>query len=782
VSIINFTVQYDQFASQSDGTDGGVDSDLIALIGSVTFTPVFADEKPVLAPTYDPRPAGFKLLPIIGYVDSDARLKSRPGGDVGVRLPANDPVFELESLTYKVEFNLRTPLGKPVTVEGGYLVAPDEDVTLNLADVLEPTGAASVQVLGQQLVYAHEIVDSTDIGVDLMTAASSAVVQAAAAPNPTAVKTAAYTASAGELVPADAASGGFTVTLPAAPAAGTTIWIKKIDTTTNAVIVQRSGSTDVFNKANGPSLLHLAVPGESVQVQYRSGIWYVVAHSFAVPGLDGRYVRQGPGSSSAYYLLDKTGSRSLGIDSVINSVNYLETRNSTTGNPVLLYAASIEANASIQIRPKGTGIFSVNSGPGNEIIMFVPIAGAVNSWRFDNSTATNALTCRANGNDPSVSFNFVPKGSGTFQVNSAAVLLTGGALGTPSSGTLTNCTFPTLNQNTTGTAAGLSSTLAVGSGGTGATTLTGLVKGNGTSAMSAAVAGTDYVEPGGAAGTPSSLTLTNATGLPVSGITASTSAALGVGSLEIGHASDTSLTRSAAGVLAVEGVDLVNVSSAQTLTGKTYVSGSTSTATAAGITTLTSTSAQVQIFTGSTTQTVRMPSAGITAGMTMTIINNSSGNLTIQSSAGVGFQTIPQYGIWNFVARVDTPTDWSITGISFTPSSAGGFAPVRDLNGFLFSTGFAPTLTSTATAGTTTTLNSQSSEVQRFTGTTTHTCVLPTTSIAAGRRYTIINSSTDSVTVNASGGATVTTLTTGTSATLTALQATPTTAAHWHAK
>ena len=29
---------------------------------------------------------------------------------------------------------------------------------------------------------------------------------------------------------------------------------------------------------------------------------------------------------------------------------------------------------------------------------------------------------------------------------------TGGALGTPSSGTLTNCTFPTLNQNTTGTA------------------------------------------------------------------------------------------------------------------------------------------------------------------------------------------------------------------------------------------------------------------------------------------------------------------------------------------
>ena len=46
----------------------------------------------------------------------------------------------------------------------------------------------------------------------------------------------------------------------------------------------------------------------------------------------------------------------------------------------------------------------------------------------------------------------------------------GGALGTPSSGTLTNCTFPTLNQNTTGTAAGLSTILAVASGGTGTAT------------------------------------------------------------------------------------------------------------------------------------------------------------------------------------------------------------------------------------------------------------------------------------------------------------------------
>jgi hypothetical protein len=39
--------------------------------------------------------------------------------------------------------------------------------------------------------------------------------------------------------------------------------------------------------------------------------------------------------------------------------------------------------------------------------------------------------------------------------NGATPLTSGGALGTPSSGTLTNCTFPTLNQNTTGSAATL---------------------------------------------------------------------------------------------------------------------------------------------------------------------------------------------------------------------------------------------------------------------------------------------------------------------------------------
>ena len=77
-------------------------------------------------------------------------------------------------------------------------------------------------------------------------------------------------------------------------------------------------------------------------------------------------------------------------------------------------------------------------------------------------------------------------------------------------------------------------------------------------------------------GTPSSLTLTNATGLPLTGITSSTSTALGVGTLELGNASDTTLSRSSAGVLAVEGVVVPTISSSDTLTNKT-IDGSNNT-------------------------------------------------------------------------------------------------------------------------------------------------------------------------------------------------------------
>jgi hypothetical protein len=82
-----------------------------------------------------------------------------------------------------------------------------------------------------------------------------------------------------------------------------------------------------------------------------------------------------------------------------------------------------------------------------------------------------------------------------------------------------------------------------------------------------------------ALGTPASGTLTNTTGLPITGLVASTSAALGVGTVELGHATDTTISRVSAGVVAVEGVNVVTTSSTDTLTNKTLTSPVINTAT-----------------------------------------------------------------------------------------------------------------------------------------------------------------------------------------------------------
>lgn len=91
-------------------------------------------------------------------------------------------------------------------------------------------------------------------------------------------------------------------------------------------------------------------------------------------------------------------------------------------------------------------------------------------------------------------------GATTSTGTGSVVLSTSPALVTPTLGAVTSAdfstgtfTWPTFNQSTTGTAAGLSATLAVTSGGTGATSLTGLLKGNGTGAVTAATQGVDYL-------------------------------------------------------------------------------------------------------------------------------------------------------------------------------------------------------------------------------------------------------------------------------------------------
>lgn len=106
-----------------------------------------------------------------------------------------------------------------------------------------------------------------------------------------------------------------------------------------------------------------------------------------------------------------------------------------------------------------------------------------NAGHTFTGTASTVLGFDGSGNATEVSTT----GTGNL-VRATSPTLSTPALGTPTSINLANATGLPLDTAVTGT-------LSVAYGGTGATSLTGLVKGNGSLAFTAATAGTDYLAP-----------------------------------------------------------------------------------------------------------------------------------------------------------------------------------------------------------------------------------------------------------------------------------------------
>lgn len=150
-------------------------------------------------------------------------------------------------------------------------------------------------------------------------------------------------------------------------------------------------------------------------------------------------------------------------------------------------------------------------------------------------------------------------------------------------------------------------TLPVGNGGTGATTLTGVLKGNGTSAFTAATAGTDYVAPGTATTFTADQTF-NSTRLKLAGSTSG------------------SATLNAP---AIAGTNTYTLPPDAATLGYRNIPQSGSDKT----TSYTLTTADIGEFVGvGTSGSITIPNSTFAAGDVISIFNNTTGNITITCS------------------------------------------------------------------------------------------------------------------------------------------------------
>jgi len=298
---------------------------------------------------------------------------------------------------------------------------------------------------------------------------------------------------------------------------------------------------------------------------------------------------------------------------------------------------------------------------------------------------------------------------------------------------------------------------SVSVGGTGVTTITGYVKGSGTTPFtgSATIPNTDITGLGTMSTQDASAVAI--TGGSITGITdlAVADGGTGVSTLTgyVKGSGTTPLTASAT----IPSTDITGLGTMSTqnansvaITGGS-ITGITDLAVADGGTGQGSALTQYGLIYGSTTTAMASTAAGTA---TQVLHGNASG--------------APTFSAVSLTADVSgtLPLGNGGTGVTTAPAAAAV------LLGY----------TSTATAAGTTVLTNTSSQYQLFTGSTTQTITLPVTStLGAGWSFHIVNNSTGSLTVNSSGGNLVTTVIAGLSAMVTCIGTTLTTAADWEA-
>jgi hypothetical protein len=324
---------------------------------------------------------------------------------------------------------------------------------------------------------------------------------------------------------------------------------------------------------------------------------------------------------------DTIGNEILSLSATADATDYLVIKNGIgTSSPLHIYADGDSANIGVHLQPKGTGIFTISDGADfNKGIRFRSSSSAAGTITLIDAVsttgrvvtlpdATDTLVGRAttdtltnktiSGSSNTISnigntsltnssITIADDSSSTSSVSLGQTLKIAGGTGLTSSVSGNTITLDidssVVTESSTDTLTNKSISLTTNTlTGTSAELATAISDETGTGSLVFANTPT-LVTPNIGAATGTSLNLTNinlesngnatiagtlaanggitvdSTNFVVSG---STGAITTLSTLDLGHASDTTLSRSSAGVLAVEGVVVPTISSSNTLTNK----------------------------------------------------------------------------------------------------------------------------------------------------------------------------------------------------------------------
>jgi len=277
----------------------------------------------------------------------------------------------------------------------------------------------------------------------------------------------------------NAPTASFTLTTTgtgAATLSGTTLNIPSVSSTVNSGSI--SGTIAVANGGTGASTLTGYVKGTGTTAMTASSNIPVADVTGAAPLASPTFT--GTVTTSTI----NTGALSA---TSVNTPIYASTPQSLTSGSTISWNPTLGLNANVTLDQNSTLNFSSTppSGSYGTLVITqdatggrsITLPSTTNKILGSTSTTSIALSTAAGAKDI---LNFYYDGTNCFWN-------IGQGYGTAATSASTN-----LATSVTGT-------LAVANGGTGATTLTGLIKGTGTTAFTAAVAGTDYLSPNGSA-------------------------------------------------------------------------------------------------------------------------------------------------------------------------------------------------------------------------------------------------------------------------------------------